>query len=64
MREIPAIVNEKIVIKCCNFQTLGGGTSLLMALGNKRADRSAWILDLSSSIDKVSFKKTACLWVL
>ena len=44
MREIPAIVNEKIVIKRRNFQTLGGGTSPLMALGNKQTDRSAWIL--------------------
>ena len=24
-REIPAIVNEKIGIKCSNFHTLGGG---------------------------------------
>ena len=44
MGEISAIVNEKIVIKCRNFQTLGGGTSLPMALGNKQTDRSAWIL--------------------
>ena len=35
-REIPVIVNEKIVIKCENFRTLGGGTSLEMALGNRR----------------------------
>ena len=41
-REIPAIVNKKIVIKCQNFHTLGGGTSLLMALGNRRMNRSAW----------------------
>ena len=32
MREIPAIVNEEIVIKCFNFHTFGGGTSLVMAL--------------------------------
>ena len=41
MGEISVIVNEKIVIKCRNFQTLGGGTSLPMALGDKQTDRSA-----------------------
>ena len=32
MRDIPAIVNENIVIKCCNFHSFGGGTSLIIAL--------------------------------
>ena len=40
MRKIPAIVKEKIVIKCSNFHTFGGGTSLVMALVN-RTDRFA-----------------------
>ena len=40
-REIPVIVNEKIVIKCWKFQTLGWGTSLLMTLGNRRTDLHA-----------------------
>ena len=35
-REIPVIVNKKIVIKCRNFHTLGESTSLVMALGNRR----------------------------
>ena len=48
MREIPAIVTEKIVIKCRNFHSFGGGTSLVMAVAKN---------NFSSSIDKVSFKK-------
>ena len=40
-RELPVIVNEKIiVIKCSHFHTLGGDTSLEMALGNRRTNRS------------------------
>ena len=34
----PAIVNEKIVIKCCNFNTLGGGNLLVMAVGNRQTN--------------------------
>ena len=34
-RQISSIVNEKIMIQCCNFHTLGGGISLVMALGNR-----------------------------
>ena len=41
MREIPAIVTEKIVIKCLNFHTFGGGTPLVMSLANKQTDRFA-----------------------
>ena len=40
---------------------LGGGTSLVMALGNRRTDKQTDLhefCDLSSSIVKVSFKKT------
>ena len=40
MREIPAIVTEKIVIKR-NFHTFGGGTPLVMSLANRRTDRFA-----------------------
>ena len=47
MREIPAIVTEKIVVKC---------TSLVMALANRQTDLHA-LNNFSSSIDKVSFKK-------
>ena len=64
MREIPAIVNEEIAIKCGNFHTFGGGISLVMALANRRTNRFACLNAFSSSIDKVSFKKTACLWAL
>ena len=35
---------------------MGGGTSLLMALGNKQTDLHGFY-DLSFTIDKVSFKK-------
>ena len=41
MREIPAIVTEKIVIKCCNFHTFVGGTSLVMSQANRQTDRFA-----------------------
>ena len=41
MREIPAIVTEKIVIKCLNFHTFGGGPSLVMSLANRQTDRFA-----------------------
>ena len=41
IREIPTIVNEKIVITCSNFHTYGGGTSLVMALANRQTDRFA-----------------------
>ena len=41
MREIPAIVTEKIVIKSSNFHTFGGGTPLVMSLENRRTDRFA-----------------------
>ena len=41
MREIPAIVNEEIVINCLNFHTFGGGTSLVKALANRQTDRFA-----------------------
>ena len=34
-REIPAIGNEKIVIKFWNFHTLGRGTSIVMAVGKQ-----------------------------
>ena len=34
MREIPAIVTEKIVIKCCNFHTFVRDTSL--GIGSSR----------------------------
>ena len=44
LREIPAIVNEKIVIKVLKFSDFEWGASFLMPLGNKRTDRSAWIL--------------------
>ena len=40
-RPIPATVNEKIVIKCLISHTLRGGTSLVMALENRRMNRSA-----------------------
>ena len=56
---IYAIVNEKIVIKCRNFHTFGGGTSLVMALANRRTDRFACLEHFSSSIDKISFKKNS-----
>ena len=56
-REIPAIVTEKIVIKCCYFPTLDRGTSLAMALRNRQTTRLASLEHFSSSIDKVSFKK-------
>ena len=55
IREIPAIVNEKIVIKCANFHTLDEGTSLIMALENRQTDLHA-LNNFSSSIVKVSFK--------
>ena len=58
MREIPAIVTEKIVIKCWKFHTFGGGTSLVMSLANRRTDLHA-LNSFSSSIDKVSFKKNS-----
>ena len=54
-REIPVIVNDKIVIKCLNFHTLGWGTSLVMAVANRRMNRSACLIFLSSK-EKVSFK--------
>ena len=37
---------------------MGGGTSLLMALGNKQTDLHGFY-DLSSSIDKVSLKRNS-----
>ena len=39
--KIIAIVTEKIVIKCWNFHSLVGGTILIMALANRRTNRSA-----------------------
>ena len=45
------------MIKCCNFHTLGGGTSLVMTLGNRQTNRSGCFDQFSSSIDKVSFKR-------
>ena len=50
MREIPAIIDDKIVIKCRNFHTFEGGTSLVMALADLHA-----LNNFSSSMDKVSF---------
>ena len=41
--QIPAIVNENILIKYWNFHTSGLGTLLLMALGNRQTNRSACI---------------------
>ena len=58
MREIPAIVTEKIVIKISNFHTFGGGTSLVMSLANRRTDLHV-LNNFSSSIDKASFKKNS-----
>ena len=58
-REIPSIVNEKTVIKCCNFHTLGGSTPLVMAL---RTDEQTDLHALNKylfSLDKVSFKKNS-----
>ena len=43
------------MIKCLNFHTLGGGTSLVMALENRRTNRSACLEQFF--IDKVSLKK-------
>ena len=45
-REIPAIVNQKIVMKYCNFHSLGEGTSLVMAFGNRQTEQTQFkILD-------------------
>ena len=41
MREIPAIVTEKIEIKFRTFHTFGGGTSIIMSVANRRTDRFA-----------------------
>ena len=58
-----AIVNEKIVIKCCNFHTLDGSITLIMALWNRQTDLHA-LNNFSSSIDRHLSRKTAGLWVL
>ena len=55
-REIPEIVNKNIVIKFCNFHTLGGGTSLVMALGNRKETDLHALNNFSTLIVKVSFK--------
>ena len=43
-REIPSIVNEKIVLKCGNVHIFWGGTSLIMALGNRQTDLHEFFL--------------------
>ena len=63
MREIPAMVNEKTVIKCCNLHTFGGGTSLVMALSNRRTNRLAYHKTiLPSSINNVKKNKQYVPW--
>ena len=57
-REIPAIVNEKIVLMCLKFHTFGGSTLLQATLGNRRIDLHA-LNNLSSSVDKISFKSSS-----
>ena len=51
---------EKSVIKCRNFHTLGGSTSLVMALGNRQMNRSECLELFSSSIDKAFKKGCSC----
>ena len=53
--------------KVLKFSLFGGGTSLVMALANRGMKRQRELHALnkfSSSLDKVSFKKTACFWAL
>ena len=54
-RQIPFIANEKIVIKCRNVHTLGGGTTPAMTLGHRWKHRSA--CPEQSSMDMISFKR-------
>ena len=63
MREIPAIVNEKIVIKFVNFHTFGGGTSVVMSLANRRTDSLACLEQLIFHPRQIRYllKKTARL---
>ena len=55
MREIPAIVTEKIVIK----SHFWWGTSLVMSLATDEQTDLHALNTFSSSIDKVSFKKNS-----